>query len=73
MDYRIITRFITVDSSSGSTIVTISPGYDDAGTYSIEAYVTDPSASSDTETFSIVVSNTNRDPSITSISAQSVQ
>jgi len=63
--------FVTLNTSPSPTI-TASPGYSDGGTHEIEVFVGDSSGDSSTQTFDIVVTETNRAPSISAIIDQSV-
>jgi len=63
--------FVTFNGSSSPSI-TVSPGFSDAGTYEIVAYVSDPSGESDTKTFNLVVSEANQDPFIASVEDQTI-
>jgi len=59
------------DGGGGRGTVTLSPGYDDSGTYTIRITASDGTAS-DSESLAVTVNNVNRAPSASPIRPQSV-
>lgn len=62
------------DSGGGNGSLRLTPGYSDSGTYPVTVRVTDNGAPSlsDTESFTITVTNTNQPPQITAIADHQV-
>jgi hypothetical protein len=56
------------DNGNGTGVITIAPGFEDSGTYNGITVTASDGLATDTETFSVTVTNTNRAPSVLAIS-----